>query len=174
MVVDPLHVVTKVISTRESIAREPTFATRIYAQVWPFTVAIHAMCFSFVSEQASGGRELLRSTNIDLAAEGFHMGVNELAAHTMAVSTTRDAKDGYRFILIIALELGRLMWAAIMLILEWAVVQAIRVRALAVERMSPVTAFLLLSGRSGHGAVNGLGHLLQLLMWADEDGSNRI
>jgi hypothetical protein len=79
MVMHPLHVVKKVVSAREAIARDTTLASGVVAQVWPVTVSVHAVRFSFVAKEAGSGGEFLLGACVDLAAEGFEMRVNKLA-----------------------------------------------------------------------------------------------
>ena len=87
MVVDTLHVVKQVISPWEAIARDTTVATRIVAQMWPLTVSVHSVCFSFMSKEAGGGRELLLGTGLDLAPERLQVRIDVFAARTQVVST---------------------------------------------------------------------------------------
>ena len=94
VVVDPPHVVEEVVSPWKSSARNATVTASILAQMWPVTMPMHAVCFSFMSEQTCGGRELLLGTSLDLAAKGLQVRINELARETELVSKLRRVSWG--------------------------------------------------------------------------------
>lgn len=79
VVMDTLHVVEKIVSSWEAIARNATLASGVEAEVRPVTVSMHSVGFSLVAKEASSGRELLLGACLNLAAEWLQVGVNELA-----------------------------------------------------------------------------------------------
>jgi hypothetical protein len=52
--VNSLHVVEEVVATREAVTRHRSLTVPEVAQVWPSAVAMHAMRFAFVAEEACG------------------------------------------------------------------------------------------------------------------------
>jgi hypothetical protein len=147
VVVDPLHVVEEVVSPWKSIAKKATFTASILAQMWPVTMPMHAVCFSFMSEQTCGGRELLLGTSLDLAAKGLHVGINELAGETGLVSKLQSFVGMIMIVLIVALELGWLVLAVGVLVFVRAVVHSICLGTFTVERVSPVATLIIITGQ---------------------------
>ena len=64
MIVDTLHMVKEVVSPWKAIAQDSALTARVIAQVWSITMAVHSMCFSFMTEQTGGRGELLFRTSI--------------------------------------------------------------------------------------------------------------
>lgn len=50
VIMNTLHMVEQIVPSREPIARSAAFTARIVAQVWPFAVSVHAVCFSFMPQ----------------------------------------------------------------------------------------------------------------------------
>jgi hypothetical protein len=69
VIVYSLHVVKQVVSPWETIARESALTSSVEAKVRSVTVAVHAMSLAFVTEEASGRRELLLGACFLPAAE---------------------------------------------------------------------------------------------------------
>lgn len=81
-----LHVIKEIVPSWEPVARNTSLTSRVETQMWPISMSVHAMSFSFMPEQASRGRELLLGTGLNLAAEGLQVGVDELAVGRGEVS----------------------------------------------------------------------------------------
>jgi hypothetical protein len=72
-------VVEEVVATRETVTWYSTLAVSEVAQVWPGTVAVHAMCFAFVAEKACSRGKLNTNTCLLVAAEWLEVRVDVLA-----------------------------------------------------------------------------------------------
>lgn len=71
--------IKEIISSWEAIAWNGTVASWVVAQVWPISMSMHSMSFSFVSKKTGSRGELLLCARLGLATERFQVGVNELA-----------------------------------------------------------------------------------------------
>lgn len=79
MVMDSSHMIKEIVAPGEAVSEHTALAARVVAEVGPVAMAVHAVGFAFVAEEASGGGELLLGAGVDFAAEGFEVGVDELA-----------------------------------------------------------------------------------------------
>ena len=87
VIVYPLHVVKKVVPPRKTIAWESALAASVEAKVRSVAVAVHAVSLALVTEEASGGRELLLGASVLSAAEWLEVGINELAVREIWLGT---------------------------------------------------------------------------------------
>jgi hypothetical protein len=67
--VHTLHVVKEVVATREAVTLYGALAVTEVAEMRSGTVAVHAMCLAFVTEEAGGRRELNANTCFLVAAK---------------------------------------------------------------------------------------------------------
>lgn len=183
MIMDTLHVVKQVIPPWKAIARDSALAARVVAEVRPIAMSMHTVCFSFVPEQAGGGRELLLGTSLHLAAERLDVRVDKFARGEGSVSacgTTGWNIEKSAVVLVVALQFSWLVLAA-GITLERAVVQSIGLRSFIVQRVSPVTAFVIVSWHHGSSCgrilETGAGNLLRsgtqrLTIRSGDEGAN--
>lgn len=75
----PLHVVKEVVATGEAMAGHSSLAIPEVAQVWPGAMAVHAVCFSLMAEEACSRRELHTDTSLLVAAERLQVRVDVFA-----------------------------------------------------------------------------------------------
>lgn len=95
MVMHSSHVIVEVVPPWETIAGLAAITTGVKAKMWPVTMAVHAVRFTLVTEQAGCGRELLLGAGLNLATEWLQVRVNELAVHTYQ-SAPRSQEDDMR------------------------------------------------------------------------------
>lgn len=108
---------------RESVAGNSALTTFVLAKEGLVTMAMEAMCLTFMSEKASSGREAGSLTSLSLATIRLEVRVNKLATLKLA-SGVVIARLYKIYSLIVALELLGLVVAAA-LALPGAVVQSI-------------------------------------------------
>lgn len=73
------HMVMEVPATGESVARNRSFTGWEMAEVGVFSVAMHAMCFSLMAEEASVRRKVGVNTLSNFAPVGLQVGVEIFA-----------------------------------------------------------------------------------------------
>jgi hypothetical protein len=79
VVVNTLHVVTKVPLARESVSVNGTLTTLVNTKERLVTVAVESVGLTLVAEQAGSGREAGTLAGLSLAAVGLQVRVNKLA-----------------------------------------------------------------------------------------------